>query len=85
MARTITLTEIRLVGMFVNIGAKQMIVTYTIHDAEGVQWGPSLIETYWVDLPDPPGSADVQLPAVYLEQLTGMYNAAKAALEAKYL
>jgi hypothetical protein len=84
MAKTITLNNVKIVGMFVDIVNQKVVVTFTTHDSTGKQWGGSQTETYWVTLPATPGSSDVQLPAQYLANLVSLYNAASAAILTKY-
>ena len=84
MTKTITINSLKVAGMFVDIVSQKVVVTYTVHDNTGVQWGGSQVETYWVTLPINPDSSDVLLPPQYLANLTDLYNAAMTALKAKY-
>lgn len=84
MAKNIALTELKVFGMFVDIINQRVTVNYSMHDADGKNWIQGQ-QVYWVTLPVTPEPTDSQLPAQYLANLTGLYNAAKADLTAKYL
>jgi hypothetical protein len=85
MAKTIVLTELRIVGMYVDIINQKVTVNYSFHDAGGRKWDNSYQETYWVTMPANPTAQDVQLPVQYLQNLIDLYTAAKNALTSKYL
>lgn len=85
MPKIVTLNELRVTGMFVDILNQKVVVNYSFHDSTGKKWGDGDQEIYWVTLPQTPTSKDVQLPSQYLQNLTDLYNAAKAALTSKYL
>jgi hypothetical protein len=84
MAHTITLNQIKLVCYSVFPVERKVMVSYTLHDSTGKQWGPTQTETYWETLPANPGPTDVKLPAGYIATLTDLGQAALTALTNKY-
>jgi hypothetical protein len=85
MSKTIVLTAVQITAIVVDITSQKVIVNYNLVDANGVQWGPSGGQTYWVTLPTNPSPADSQLPTIYMTSLSNLQNAALADITSKYL
>ena len=84
MPHIITLTNIKIQSMLVDIEAQKVVVSYSLHDSAGVLWIQQQ-QIYWVTIPSEPMASDSQLPPQYLNNLVNLYNAAKADLEGRYL
>lgn len=85
MAKTILLTELKILEMRINPDSENITVKYVIIDEFGEIYGREKVETYWVTLPANAGSADVQLPANFVSLVTTLYDAGLDALKGKYL